>query len=73
MGIVDIVILCCFLPALYFGAKNGLVKQLVALAVIFFGIRLSLRFSVPVSNWVLGHVEMSEFWSRAVSFIVIFF
>ena len=73
MGIVDIVILCCFLPALYFGAKNGLVKQLVALAVIFFGIRLSLRFSVPVSNWVLEHVEMSEFWAKAVSFIVIFF
>lgn len=73
MGIVDIVILCCFLPALYFGAKNGLVKQLVALAVIFFGIRLSLRFSVPVSNWVLEHVEMSEFWAKAVSFILIFF
>ena len=73
MGIVDIVILCCFLPALYFGAKNGLVKQLVALAVIYFGIRFALRFSAPVSNWVLEHVEMSEFWAKAISFIVIFF
>lgn len=73
MGVVDIVIVCCFLPALYFGIKNGLVKQLVALAVIYFGIKLSLRFSVPVGNWVVEHVKMSDFWAKAVSFIVIFF
>ena len=73
MGIVDIVIVCCFLPALYFGIKNGLVKQLVALAVLYFGIRLSLRFSVPVGDWVVEHFGMSDFWARAVSFILIFF
>lgn len=73
MGVVDIVIVCCFLPVLYFGIKNGLVKQLVALAVIYFGITLSLKFSVPVSKWLLEHVEMSEFWAKAVSFILIFF
>ncbi|MBO4842034.1 MAG: CvpA family protein [Bacteroidales bacterium] len=73
MGVIDIVIVCCFLPALYFGVKNGLVKQLVALAVIYFGITLSLRFSVRVSDWVVEHVNMPEFWAKAVSFIVIFF
>ena len=73
MGVVDIVIVCCFLPALYFGVKNGLVKQLVALAVIYFGIKLSLRFSVPVGNWVVEHVKLPDFWAKAVSFIVIFF
>ena len=73
MGVIDIVILCCFLPALYFGIKNGLVRQLVAIAVIYFGIALALKFTAPASAWVLEHVEMSEFWARAVSFIVIFF
>ena len=73
MGVVDIVIVCCFLPVLYFGIKNGLVKQLVALAVIYFGITLSLKFAAPVSEWVLQHLQIPEFWAKAVSFILIFF
>ena len=73
MGIVDIVIVCCFLPVLYFGIKNGLVKQLVAFAVVFFGITLSLRFAAPVSEWMVRHVKMPEFWAKTVSFILIFF
>lgn len=73
MGVIDIVIVCCFLPALYFGIKNGMVRQLVAVAVVYFGITLSLRFSTPASEWVLEHVKMSEFWAKAVSFILIFF
>ena len=73
MGVIDIIIVCCFLPVLYFGIKNGLVKQLVALGVIYFGITLSLRFSVRVSGWVMEHVQLSEFWAKAISFILIFF
>jgi membrane protein required for colicin V production len=73
MGVVDIVIVCCFLPVLYFGIKNGLVKQLVALAVLYFGISLSLRFSTSVGNWVVEHIQISEFWGKAISFILIFF
>ena len=73
MGVIDIVIVCCFLPVLYFGIKNGLVRQLVALAVIYFGITLSLKFSSSVSAWLLEHLEMPEFWAKAVSFILVFF
>ena len=73
MGVIDIVIVCCFLPVLYFGIKNGLVRQLVALAVIYFGITLSLKFSSSVSAWILEHMEMPEFWAKAVSFILVFF
>lgn len=73
MGVIDIVIVCCFLPVLYFGIKNGLVRQLVAVAVIYFGITLSLKFSTSVSAWVLEHLEMPEFWAKAVSFILVFF
>ena len=73
MGVIDIIIVCCFLPVLYFGIKNGLVRQLVAFAVIFFGIRLSLRFATPVGEWVTEHVKIGDFWAKAVSFILIFF
>lgn len=73
MGVLDIVIVCCFLPALFLGIRNGLVRQLVSLAVIYFGITLSLRFSSRVSRWVLDYVEISDFWIQSVSFILIFF
>ena len=73
MGVIDIVIVCCFLPVLYFGIKNGLIKQVVAFAVIYFGIMLSLKFATPVADWVVQHVKIPEFWAKAVSFILIFF
>ena len=72
MGVIDIIIVCCFLPAFYFGIKNGLVRQLVAVAVLYFGIKLSLRFSEPVAAWVIEHVNMTEFWAKTVSFILVF-
>ena len=73
MGVIDIIIVCCFLPVLYFGIKNGLIKQVVAFAVIYFGITLSLKFATPASEWILEHVKIPEFWAKAVSFILIFF
>ena len=73
MGVIDIVIVCCFLPVLYFGIKNGLIKQVVAFAVIYFGIMLSLKFATPAADWVIHHVKIPEFWAKAISFILIFF
>jgi len=72
MGTFDIIILVCFLPAIYLGIKNGLVKQLISLCVIFFGIKLSLQFSEPVAAWLIEHFEMKEFVGKLISFIVIF-
>ncbi len=73
MGIVDIVIVCCFLPVLWFGIRNGLVRQLVAIAVLYFGITLSLRFAPQVAQWFPESAGMSDFWAKAVSFILVFF
>ena len=72
MGSIDIVILVCLLPSLYFGIKNGLVRQIISVAVIYLGITLSLRFADPVSQWVTGIVKMQPFWAKTVSFIIIF-
>jgi len=73
MGVIDIIIVCCFLPVLYFGIKNGLVKQLVAVAVVYLGITLSLKFATPVSEWLSARINLSEFWAKAISFVLIFF
>ena len=52
MGTIDIVILACFLPAIFIGLKNGLIRQLVALAVVVLGIWLAVRFSDVVAAWI---------------------
>lgn len=73
MGIIDIIIVLCFLPAIYFGIKNGLVKQLISLATLILGIWLSIRCADIVSGWILRYVELTQFWVKIISFIVIFF
>ena len=72
MATFDIIILLCFLPAIYLGLKNGLVKQIISFCVIFFGIKLSLQFSAPVGEWVIEKLGMKEFLGKVLSFIVIF-
>ena len=72
MGTIDIIILICLLPAIYFGIRNGLVKQLISLCVIFFGIKLSLQFSPTVAEWLTEHFTLKEYIAKTASFIVIF-
>lgn len=73
MGTLDIVILCCFLPAVYLGLKNGLVRQLISVMAIYFGITLSLKFSPQVSEWLLSFLKVSDFAAKAISFCIVFF
>ena len=72
MGTIDIIILIALLPALYFGIKNGLIKQIISFAVIYLGITLSLRFADAVAPYVLQYIKVSEFWAKALSFLIIF-
>lgn len=72
MGVIDIILLVCLLPAFYFGIKNGLVRQIISVAVLYFGITLSLRFADLVSTWILKVVTLSDFWVKTISFILIF-
>ena len=72
MGTIDIVILACFLPAVYLGLKNGFIRQLVALAVVAGGIVLALRFSDTVGAWLQQRIKVEPFWIKAISFALIF-
>ena len=73
MGTIDIVILACFLPAIFIGLKNGLIRQLVGLAVVILGIWLAVRFSDAVSAWLItAKITTEPFWAKALSFVLIF-
>lgn len=73
MGIIDIIILACFVPSVIIGFKKGLVDQIISLAVVLGGIWLSIRFSDTVGSWIGGVFNASEaFWPKAISFILIF-
>lgn len=72
MGTIDIVILACFLPAVYLGLKNGFIRQLVALAVVVGGIVLALRFSDTVGAWLQQRIKVEPFWIKTISFALIF-
>ena len=72
MGVLDIIIVCCFLPSLYFGAKNGLVKQIVSILFLFFGMSLAIKCSHTFSGYIQGFIQMDEKWIKVLSFIIIF-
>lgn len=78
MGTLDVIIVLALLPSLYFGLKNGLVKQIVAFGVVYLGITLSLRFADPVSEWFAGFAAarewtIPEIWIKIIAFVFIFF
>lgn len=72
MGIIDIVIICCFLPSLYFGAKNGFIKQVISLIIIVLGIKLSISLSPHAAEWLQSRVEIQPVWISVISFAVVF-
>ena len=72
MGTIDIIILVCLLPSLYFGLKNGLVKQIISFAVIYLGITLSLKFSGLVEPLVQQYLHIEGFWAKFIAFVAIF-
>ncbi|MBO7487405.1 MAG: CvpA family protein [Bacteroidales bacterium] len=72
MGIIDIVIICCFLPSLYFGARNGFIKQLISLVIIVLGIKLAISLSPHVAEWLQSRVELQATWISVISFAAVF-
>ena len=72
MGIIDIIIICCLLPSLYLGARNGFIKQVISLIIIIVGIKLSISFSTPVAEWLRSRIELQPIWISVISFSVVF-
>lgn len=71
MAILDIVILCCFVPAIVSGLRKGFVNQLVDLVSVIAGAWAAFRFSALVSNWLANYVTWDKNLLYVVSFAII--
>lgn len=69
---LDIILVICFLPAIYTGIKKGLVSQLFSIAILILGIWVSFKFSAPVSGWLGGFIKAEETLLKVIAFAVIF-
>lgn len=71
MNIVDIIILCCFVPAIFHGLSKGFVSQAFALVALILGVWLSFKFSGLVGDWLTSFVDLSGTLLHVVAFAVI--
>lgn len=73
MALLDIIILCCFVPAVFIGLKRGLTLQLVSLAVIYFGVKFAIHFSPKLAAWFVNIIPtMPDIWAKCIAFVLIF-
>ena len=71
MNIIDIIIICCLVPAVIHGLSKGFVNQAFALVALILGVWLSFKFSGPVGDWLVSFAEISPTILHVVSFALI--
>ncbi len=75
MNIVDIVILCCFIPAIYTGITNGFIRQLFSLVALFAGGYVACRFSslaaIHMERWLSTDPKIMQVLAFLIIFIII--
>lgn len=71
MGIVDIILLLCFIPGIVRGISKGFVHQIISLASIFIGAWLAVKFSALVSNWLTNYMQLDPKVLKIISFAII--
>ena len=71
MGITDIIILVCFIPAVIQGLRKGFVSQAISLVAIFAGIFLAIKFNGVLAPWLSGFIHADEKSIKVISFIVL--
>lgn len=69
---LDIIILLCFIPAIYTGIKKGLISQLFSIASLILSIWASFKFSAPVCAWLAGFIKAEGVILKVIAFAVIF-
>ena len=71
MNILDIILLVCFVPAIFQGIRKGFIAQAVSIISIILGIWASARFANIVSDWIAQYITASEQVLRLVAFALI--
>ena len=71
MNILDIILLLCFVPAIFQGIRKGFIAQAVSIISIILGIWASAHFADVVSGWIAQYITASEQVLRLVAFALI--
>lgn len=71
MNALDIVLLLCFVPAIFQGITKGFVRQVAAIAGILLGVWLAFHFSTAAVNWAGQYVEVKQQTLTVIVFIVL--
>lgn len=72
MNVVDIIILVCFIPALFYGIRKGFIWQAVSIIAVLLGAWMSFKFSSLAASWIKPYMDASGTVLQVIAFIVIF-
>lgn len=71
MGLTDIIILACFIPAVIQGLRRGFVSQAISLVAIFAGIFLAIKFNGDLTPFLEEHFQADGKVLKVISFIIL--
>lgn len=70
MNMLDIIILCCFAPAVIKGLSKGFLEQAAGLAGIVLSIWISFRFSSRLIPWIQPYLQVSDTVLKVAAFSI---
>lgn len=72
LGALDIILIICFIPALFLGIKRGLVDQIISIVAIILGSHLAFLFASTVTGWLAPSFPGTDLrWVKILSFVLI--
>ena len=71
MGILDIVLLICFVPAIVSGVTKGFVRQVVEILAILVAAWVAFRFSSMMSVWLAQYIQLEKIYLHIICFVLI--
>ena len=71
MSIIDIILLICFVPAIFNGVRKGFISQVISIVSIIAGIWVSYEFASIFSTWIGQYIHASENILKLVAFALI--
>lgn len=71
MNIIDIIIICCCVPAVIHGLSKGFVSQAFSLVALILGVWLSFKFSNAVGEWLVTYIDLPSTVIHVIAFALI--
>lgn len=71
MGILDIVLLLCFIPAIVRGLSKGFIAEIISLVSIILGAWLAFKFSDLASTWLSNYLQLEPKTLHILAFAII--